>query len=299
MVNEDHWHDLRKRHVGGTESAALFGLSPYISAFELYHRKIGNIPEPDFSDNDRIFWGKFLEPSIAAGVADIKGWKVAKVTDYMINDDCPGHGASLDYEILEAPRVKKDGPGILEIKTCDFLTFKSDWEDEAPPLQYELQLQTQMACSGFLWGTIAVLIGGNQLKTYDYEARPRTIAKIEEEVQNFWWRVKNRVPPNPIFEVDYEVLSKLHDKAGGGWVNLTGHEQAEAACRRYHAASQTGSEAEKLRKAARGELLTYIGNADTATCGEFKITTSEVAPTHVAFDKPGFRSVRVTRKDKS
>ena len=294
VINEEHWHDLRRRHVGGTESAALFGLSPYISLFELYHRKVGNLPEPDFSGNDRIFWGKYLEPSIAAGVAHIRGWKVQKVTDYMVNDNCPGHGASLDYEILGDPR----GPGVLEIKTVDFLTFRNDWEDEQPPVQYELQLQTQFACSSYTWGCIAVLIGGNDMKIFDYEARPKTISKIEAKVTKFWRMVKNRTPPPPVFDVDYDAVSKLYPRAGGGYVNLTGVNAAENACDRYHAASETASEAEKIRKAARAELLTLIGNADTATCGSYKITTSEVAATEVAYKKQAYRNMQVTKKDK-
>ena len=292
IIDDAHWHDLRAKHCGGTETSALFGLSSYITKFELYHRKIGNIPEPDFSDNARIFWGRFLESSIAAGVAEIKGWKVKKVTDYMTNDRCPGHGATLDYEIIGDPR----GPGVLEIKTCDFITFRNDWEDEVPPISYELQLQTQFACSGYTWGCIAVLIGGNDMKIFEYEARPRTIAKIEAAVRDFWLMVQNKTPPPPNFEEDHDVVSQLHNRAGGGWTNLTGNARAESLCKQLMDASKIAADSEKARKACRAELLTMLGNADTATCGDYKITSGMVAESEVAYTKASYRNVRVTKK---
>ena len=39
----------RKNFVGASESAALFGLSPYTTLFELWHQKVGNIPSPVLS----------------------------------------------------------------------------------------------------------------------------------------------------------------------------------------------------------------------------------------------------------
>lgn len=296
VTSEQHWHSLRARHIGGTETAALFGLSPYVTPFELYHRKTGAIPEPKFSDNERVFWGKFLEPSIAAGVADIRGWQIAKVTDYMVNDRCPGHGASLDYEILGDER----GPGILEIKTVDFLTFRNEWEDEKPPVHYELQLQTQFACSQYSWGVIAVLIGGNDMRIFDYEARPKSIAKIETAVAEFWSNVRASRAPSPDFSVDHEAVSTLYGKAGGGWTNLTGNERAEALCRAYVDLGRTETDASKQRKAARAEILTLLGNADTATCGNFKIsagvTDQVTVPEYV---REAHRKLRITEKSKS
>ena len=36
----DHWLSLKSEDISSTESAALFGLSPYSSEFELYHEKL-------------------------------------------------------------------------------------------------------------------------------------------------------------------------------------------------------------------------------------------------------------------
>ena len=56
----------RKHWIGASESAALFGVSPYTTKFELWHQKVGNIAPPDLDDVERIMAGQYLEPSIAA-----------------------------------------------------------------------------------------------------------------------------------------------------------------------------------------------------------------------------------------
>jgi predicted phage-related endonuclease len=39
---------FRAEHVGASEVAALFDCSPYLTCFELWHRKAGNISTPAF-----------------------------------------------------------------------------------------------------------------------------------------------------------------------------------------------------------------------------------------------------------
>ena len=94
-LNDDaHWLELRSQHVGGSEVSALFGEHAQLTEFELWHKKMGNLPEPDFSDNERMFWGTILEPAIATGVAKKTGWTVRKVRRYLSNPECGLGGSS-------------------------------------------------------------------------------------------------------------------------------------------------------------------------------------------------------------
>ncbi len=55
------WHDLRSRGIGGSEVAAILGLSPWQSQFSLWHSKrAGWATEP----NDEMRWGTALEPAL-------------------------------------------------------------------------------------------------------------------------------------------------------------------------------------------------------------------------------------------
>lgn len=46
VKNEDHWHELRAKHIGGSEVASIFGRSSYETPWQLWQRKAGNLNEP-------------------------------------------------------------------------------------------------------------------------------------------------------------------------------------------------------------------------------------------------------------
>src|SRR3546814_4934099 len=54
---------------------ALFGCNPWLTEFELWHRKAGNVATPDFAHNERTFWGTILEPVILAAASERYGYQ--------------------------------------------------------------------------------------------------------------------------------------------------------------------------------------------------------------------------------
>ncbi|MEH6474447.1 MAG: YqaJ viral recombinase family protein, partial [Sneathiella sp.] len=143
----------RRKFVGASEVAALFGLHPQLTKFELWHIKKGNIPAPDLDGNDPVFWGTTLEPAIARGIAAKKKWHIRKVNRYSLNPNVPGMGASLDYEIVG----HEHGPAPFEIKNVSSLVARN-WPEDQPPIHFDLQVQTQLACQpSRRWGAIGAL----------------------------------------------------------------------------------------------------------------------------------------------
>src|SRR3546814_1732788 len=61
---------FRSSVVGASEVSALFGCNPWLTEFELWHRKAGNVATPDFAHNERTFWGTILEPVILAAASE-------------------------------------------------------------------------------------------------------------------------------------------------------------------------------------------------------------------------------------
>lgn len=292
--DEAHWRELRSKNCGGSEVSAIFGLHPQITKFELWHRKFGTIPEPDLSDNERVFWGTYLEPSIAKGIGAIKGIEVEKVTEYLTNDACPGMSATLDYRILSDQR----GLGALEIKTVDGLAYR-DWEEGEPPVNYQLQLQHQLACSGYKWGMIGVLIGGNRLETFEYEARPATIAKLESGISAFWQSIRDKSPPKPDFSVDLDTIRVVYKDAGSGVTDMSGDNYLRELCSRYTVAAKSARSAQDAQETAKAEIITKIGPYDKIFCGDFTISAGTVEATHVAYDRKGYRNFRLSQKKDS
>lgn len=288
---EEEWRALRAQHVGASEIGALFGDSPHVTHFELWHRKAGNLPEPDLSSNDRVFWGQTLEPAVAAGVAAKTGWHIQKVRRYITHPAVEGMGASLDYEVVAHER----GPGVLEIKTVDGLQYRN-WPDGEPPLHYLLQLQHQLAVTGRAWGAIAALIGGNRLEIFEVERRPRTIAAIEAAVADFWRRVRAGETPKPDFSQDGDALAALfRDAAPGTVVDLSSSNRLADLLSRRETAAREKKSAEDALDAINAEVLSLIGDAEVALCGDWKVTAKTVPGGHVEYERKPYRSLRVSK----
>lgn len=205
------WHALRAANVGGSEVSALFDCQPAyaLSRYALWHVKAGLSGHPPV-DNPRVAWGLRLEAAIAHAAAEKEGWAI-RPGGYATDDTTPGLGASLDFVI------EGDDPGVLEIKNVDWLVHRRSWTDAEPPLHILLQLQHQLAATGFTWGAVAALVGGNDLVVYRYTARPGVIANIRERVAAFWQSVREERPPPPdgsegARHVLREMYPDLHDE---------------------------------------------------------------------------------------
>lgn len=279
---------LRARHVGASEVAALFGLNPHLSRFELWHRKAGNLPEVDLSGNDRVEAGIYLEPAIAAWISHRTGWKIRKVRRYCQHPTIAGMGASPDYEIIGHPK----GRATLQIKNVDALVYR-DWIDGRPPMAYQLQVQHEIACDGYAWGALGVVVGGNRPLTFEYDRHPGAIAKIEAAVTEFWRTIHEGIEPDPNFEQDLQAIESLYATAELGKVaDLTGNEAFSAACLRYVSAAKRESEAKKEKDTAKAEILSAQQDAELAFADGFKVSTWNVSECSMSYTRSAYRGFK-------
>jgi predicted phage-related endonuclease len=270
--NDQHWRELRRTHIGGSECSALFGEHRYLTPFELWHRKKNNLAEPDSSDDERIFWGRCLEPAILDGVRQKTGWGIQKCHRYYSMQPALGFGGTLDAEIIGHPH----GAGVLELKTVDRYEFKG-WNG-IPPLSYELQLMAYMGLTGRRWGVLAVLIGGNQLQLFTYQRRIATIALIEERIAQFWSSIEAGTPPAPDYQADGEVIAALYRDARPGLVvDLSDNNRLPELLGQYEAAAAPRRAWAKVAKAYRAEIIETLGEAETGVCGEWTVKAATVA----------------------
>ena len=274
----------RRLWVGASESAAILGLSPHKTKFELWHEKAGNIPPVDLSGNSRVSAGKFFEPSIAAWASDNWHWPLMNVADYRSSPTVARMGASLDFETLSLEPV--------EIKNVDASVFFKDeeWIAEGDqlieaPLHFMIQVQHQLACpkdpaSPPEQGHLVVCVGGNRLYRMTMARHPGLIAKLEGEVDAFWRSIENNEPPEPNFEADAGTIGMLYGGSGEDCADLRGNERALALCEAYRNAHEIAREADKRKKAALAELKVLMRDARSAVMDEgFKIKASHLKET--------------------
>lgn len=302
VTDKEAWLKERTKDVTSTEVSALYGLSPYLTPFELYHQKkdqaIVRIEE-----NERMKWGTRLESAIAHGVAEDMGWDIEPMAVYM-RDTEARMGSSFDFSIKSAA----NGPGILEIKNVDWLQYRDKWIDDGEgnieaPEHIELQVQHQMEVACVSWAAIGVLVGGNERKVI-LRNRDETIGKsIRAKVAEFWATIEAGRAPSPDYSADAEfIIKSLANKADAGLVA-----QSDAALdeliERYAWLSKSIGEQKDLANATKAQILQRIGTASkvisplgSISCGEVKksegtLVTQAMVGSYVG-GREGYRSFR-------
>lgn len=278
---------FRAAVVGAGEVAALFDASPYLTRFELWHRKAGNIDAPTFNavsddgspENERVWWGVHLEPAILSAACQRYGYTVVE-TDARL-DNGKGLGGHPDAIVM----CPKRGRGILEIKTADWLVRK-EWGDE-PPMHYLLQSQTYQGLEGVTWGDVVVLVGGNNLERFSYDFRPKVYAEIERRVEALWQSVAAGEPPKADYARDLDAIKQLYGEQTDERRDLTGDNHAAIAAAEFLAASAEVRAAQKRKEAAQAELLDKLGEASFATLSGFTARSTFVKPIPEREAEPG------------
>lgn len=277
-TTEEAWLNARKQDVTSTESAALFGMSPYVTAFDLWHRKRSGVT-PKFKVNERMKWGNRLEAAIAHGIAEEEGWRVAAMKEYMRDPDLR-MGSSFDYVITSLGE-----PVHLEIKNVDYLAFRDGWIEhddgtiEAPE-HIEMQVQHQMAVSGFRRAYIGAFVAGNRYELIERERDEAVIAAIRAKVAEFWRTVDAGQEPSPVMPDDAEVVIRLNQYAQPGKiVDATGDEKIAALVAEYKHAAMQAANWKDDQEVAKANLLEAIGDAERVLLDGWSVSAAMQADT--------------------
>ena len=327
---EAEWLAMRRQDVTSTEAAALFKLSPYLTEFELFHRKTGTLDADNFEVNERMVWGNRLEAAIATGIAEDYGLIVEPFKVYMRIPELR-MGSSFDFKIVgiveefdgdESARdmFRTHGTGIMEVKNVDGLQFKRGGMEEGEkieaPLHIEFQVQHQLEVSDLNWALIAPLVGGNTPKVVIRERDRDVGEEIRKQVTLFWQRVFTNTPPEPDFLKDADTISEMYVDNDGSSIDLSDNPRLIELCIEYKAAASRAKDAENEKRAARAEILTIVKAAKSIATQGFKIsagtnkavfkayrreageritiTLSQVKPADIEANVDAFRNVRIT-----
>jgi predicted phage-related endonuclease len=83
---------------------------------------------------------------------------------------------------------------------------------DSAPLHYILQVQHQLACSGYQDADIAALIDIDDYRIYPMPRNEKIIAKIESACEQFWHEhVLADVPPAPVNRADLKLMYPLNN----------------------------------------------------------------------------------------
>lgn len=257
----EKWLADRLQGVGASEVAALLDLDPYQSAFSLWALKTGRIPPQP--ETKLLYWGKKIEPILAEAYVEQTGRTLIDPGRETIRrGEHPYLFATLDREIL--PINDGRGPGVLECKNVDdHLT--NAWAD-APPLKVQVQIQAQLAVTGYSWAVAGALIGGNDDRFVEVLRHDELIEVIEDAATTFMQCVRDDVPPMVDgSSATTEALKRMFPEDSGREMDLPFEAHVYAV-----ALEQAKSELKRwgeIESRAKNSLVAMLGNATSGRIG--------------------------------
>lgn len=194
MLNEKQMA-MRSRGIGGSDVAAILGISPWVTPLQLYMTKRGEI-EPQ-ATNKSMHWGNILEAPILEEYSRVTGNKVETVADTIISPNHPFMLANIDG------RVTNDL--IVEIKTASRADhWGAEGTDEIPDY-YLTQVHHYLYVTGAKQCDVAVLIGGSDFRIYHVFADAEMSQMLINTEAKFWQMVQNGTPPDIKTTEDWQL----------------------------------------------------------------------------------------------
>jgi putative phage-type endonuclease len=199
----------RRRYLGGSDIAAVLGISPWTTPLQCWERKTAPHPPADV-DSKAKRRGRRWEGVVAEMLTEElrgKGHAVEIVASNRryTDPDMPYLAAEIDFE------VRLDGADEItnvELKTVH--PFKAgEWgeagTDEAP-LWYVAQVMYGLGVTRRRHGMVAALFGADDLKSYPVERDDVTIAAMRARCEVFWQLVELGIRPDPTTLADLDRL---------------------------------------------------------------------------------------------
>jgi putative phage-type endonuclease len=199
--------EIRKTGIGGSDVAAILGISKYKTCAEIWSEKIGS-GTAEKEETELMHWGNVLEEVIAVEYAKKNNVRLKEPTETYRHKEYP-------FLLANPDRLIEGVNAILECKTANQYMTK-DWGEEGTdciPTEYLLQVAHYRYVTESDYVDIAVLIGGNCFKQYRYVKNEELESKMITKLCDFWKiNVEGKTEPEPKTAKDVELLFRSTDK---------------------------------------------------------------------------------------
>ncbi len=263
--------------IGGSDVAALLGLSPHRTALELWADLMGR-PQPRGPEPLHLRFGRHSEPFVADEY-ELRTGLVAVAHPspifHRLHGFMFGHVDRLVVGHPDEPAVidgRVTARGLLECKTASAFSrsaWGEDGSDLVPP-HYLAQCAWYMAVTGCAWADLAVLIGNSELRVHRIERDAELEGVLIERATGFWHdNVLGCRPPEPRTAADAALL---YPRSAAGRSVQAGPEVVallDRYRRRCEEAARIRLECDELR----ASVLAHMGDAEELRAGPTVLAT--------------------------
>jgi len=243
----------RKTGIGGSDAAAVCGVSSFKTPIDVYREKTSNSIKEE-SENKYAYWGNILEPLILSEYEKETGFSVYKPDKMYRSEKYPWMIAHVDGLI-------ENQNAVLECKTTSFYNSK-EWGEMGSdyiPKEYLLQVAHYAVVLDVSFVDIAVLIGGNDFRTYRYVRNADLEGELIKAEDIFWNKyVKDNICPEPINKED--ILKLYSDVEKDSIIRATDKIEKEY-CNLINIRKKI-NELDELKKQSEFEIQLFMKNSD-------------------------------------
>lgn len=273
----------RKQGIGGSDIAAVCGLSPWRSPLDVYYDKLNIALAADgfkethpVGETAALWWGTELEALIAKAYMQAYGEKVCRYNKLLVHPQHSffiGDVDRLIYDDGKFPFNPHTGEittsTALEIKTSRYASYEwGEVESDVVPLNYLLQVQWYMGLTKNLQKVRLVpLFCGSEMRRYTIHRDNGIIAKLHEAGYEFWTEnVMKQVPPPPR---SYEEVKRCYPAVSSRALLAT--IEVERSARKLKKVSNLRLKLEKSEKQLKDEIAVAMGQNEELTLPDGKV----------------------------
>jgi putative phage-type endonuclease len=278
----------RSKRLGATDIAALLGLSPWRTPWELWAEKTGRL-EPT-KGNDATDLGQRIESAILDKAEEELGPLSRNVL-------CRAEG--VDFPLASQLDSRVIASGVpCEAKTGGLAgplvgTWGPENSDELSEV-YLVQLSVQMLCSQSDFAHLYALLGGRGIVRYRVMRDESVLTEIVERSSR-WWQlhVEKGIEPTITEPIPLAVLKRIRRQPKS---EVEIYDAGAQAVAEWEAAKATKSAAEKTLEAAQAKLVALLGESEAGRLPDGRVVTY-LSQTRRGYtvDETSFRTLRIKK----
>ncbi|WP_343187023.1 lambda-exonuclease family protein [Anoxynatronum sibiricum] len=254
-MTHEEWLCHRRSGIGGSDAAAIAGVSRWKDPFSVYMDKTDK-GQP-FETNEALYWGSTLENVVISEFMKRSGLRVEPLPVILQHPEVPYLLANLDGIVID----DEGHVGVFEAKTANAFS-KCEWEGDKVPDAYMLQVQHYLNVTGYDYAYIAVLIGGNEFQYKRIQRDNEMIQHLMALEMHFWTNhVLAKSPPVPTAQ-STELLALLYP--GGKKETLILPADSLDLIKAFETHQASEKEAKNLKDEAAAKIKALMGDHETA-----------------------------------
>jgi putative phage-type endonuclease len=208
---------LRRKALGASEISAVMGVNPYLSAWDLWARKTGELQGVPIETNPRMRVGKAIERGIADAYAQETGFEVEWSDRTVVHPKRPWQCCTPDAYVRTSPERRGWNGGVdcKAVAMDQFYEFGDPGTDAVPD---HVSLQCQWTCSTLdcYWWDVAACTG-SELRIYTVLRDLELEGMLLEAGDEFWRKhvLANVPPPMTATPTASAFLKHKHPRGNG------------------------------------------------------------------------------------